>query len=133
MSSTYPARIMGFYDRAMWEHLSAGSFKLQCCDDCGEFRYPPGPICSVCLSEGSTWKSITGAGEIIARATFHRTYLPAYPAPHTVCAVRLDEGPIFISYVIDASLTEQQIGRKVQLRLVERSDDYVLPCFVLAP
>ena len=129
---TYPARVIGFYDRTMWEELAGGSFALQRCDACEAFRYPPAPICSECLSSVSTWTPVSGGGEIIARATFHRTYLPAYPAPHTVAAIRLDEGPIVISIVLDATLDQQEIGRRVRLKLVERAEDYVLPCFELA-
>jgi uncharacterized OB-fold protein len=129
---TYPARVIGFYDRTMWEELGGGSFALHRCDACEAFRYPPAPICSECLSSVSTWTPVSGGGEIIARATFHRTYLPAYPAPHTVAAIRLDEGPIVISIVLDATLDQQEIGRRVRLKLVERAEDYVLPCFELA-
>lgn len=127
----YPARVIGFYDRAMWDELARGSFALQRCDDCAAFRYPPAPICSGCLSTASTWTSVSGGGEIIARATFHRAYLPAYPPPHTVAAIRLDEGPIIISIVLAATLDQQEIGRRVRLKLVERAEDYVLPCFEL--
>jgi hypothetical protein len=38
------------------------------------------------------WGDIDGKGRVLSWTTFHRGYLPAYPAPHTVVAVELDAG-----------------------------------------
>lgn len=134
MSETaFPDRVLGFYDRPMWEHLEAGSFKLQRCDACNIFRYPPGPVCHECLVDKSTWVEVGGGGEILSHATFHKGYLPGYPTPYSVVAVRLDEGPIIISNIEGADTpTDAWIGHRVKLVLVPRGGEYVLPRFELA-
>jgi hypothetical protein len=61
---------------------------------------------------------------------FRKDYLPEYPAPYNVVAVRLEEGPIMISNLIEDP-SENVIGRKVTLVPVDMEDGVVLPRFKL--
>ncbi|MCC8193207.1 MAG: zinc ribbon domain-containing protein, partial [Deltaproteobacteria bacterium] len=93
-----PPRILALYDQFFWDYLKlTGRLYLQCCSDCGVWRYPPGPACPACLSSKYEWKPVGGEGEILSWVIFHKEYLPQYPAPYNVIAVRLDEGPTIIS------------------------------------
>ena len=62
---------------------------------------------------------------------FHRQYLPAYPAPYNVVAVRLDEGPLMVSNLEGPVPEGSWIGRRVRLTYAEMPDGAVLPRFVL--
>src|SRR5690554_330433 len=94
---TTPQPIMLMDDEEFWQSINDKNMRLQRCADCHAWRYPSAPLCATCLSDQSSWEPVSGKAEIMSWAVFHRTYLPAYPAPHTVIAVRLEEGPIFIS------------------------------------
>jgi uncharacterized OB-fold protein len=127
-----PSPVMGSYDGPLWESINKQELSLQQCTDCKAFRYPPGPMCSECLSEDSQWTPVSGKGEILSWVVFHRTYLPAYPAPYNVIAVRLEEGPIFISN-LDGEVPEGSwVDKEVKLRYRTMGDGVILPRFELA-
>ena len=132
MSEPFPAPVLTLYDRPMWASITARRMKLQCCAACGDFFYPPGPSCPNCLSLDYEWREISGNAEILSRVIFHRQYLPAYPAPYNVIAVKLAEGPIMISNLEGEPPSGSWIGAPVRITYVEDGHGAVLPRFVLA-
>ncbi len=126
-----PAPVMGIYDRKMWEFIANRNWHLQSCCDCGAFQYPPAPGCSVCLSTKLEWKPVSGKARIISWTIFHKQYLAAYPAPYNVVAVRLEEGPVFISNIEGPTPEASWIGANVQLVYATMPDGFILPRFRL--
>lgn len=125
-----PPRILALYDRPMWDRLEdTGALHLQCCSDCGAWRYPPGPACPECLSPEYQWSPVSGGAEIVSWVMFRKEYLPEYPAPYNVIAVRLDEGPIMISNLVEDPDGSNIIGRRVRLKVVRMGDGVPLPRF----
>ena len=107
--------------------------RLQRCASCGTWRYPPGPACHECLSPEYDWREVSGGGELLSWIVFRKQYLPQYPAPYIVVAVRLDEGPTMISNLVDEPEDGRSlIGRRVRLRLVDMDDGVILPRYELA-
>ena len=106
--------------------------RLQRCAQCGTFRYPPGPVCQECLSPDYQWSAVSGKGELMSWIMFRKQYLPAYPAPYNVIAVKLEEGPIIISNLVEDPEQDRLIGRPVRLVLVPMADGVTLPRFELA-
>ena len=128
-----PPRVLGLYHADFWSHLREHRrIHLQRCAGCGAFRYPPGPVCHACLSPAFAWEAVAGTGEILSYVIFHRQYLPAYPAPYNVIAVRLDEGPIMMSNLEGRMPGRSDIGRRVMSVPVVFDDGDVLPRFSLA-
>jgi uncharacterized OB-fold protein len=115
----------------MWDHLDRTErLHLQCCTDCGAWRYPPGPACPECLSAVCDWKPVSGGAELMSWVMFRRQYLPEYPAPYNVIAVRLDEGPILISNLVeDPPEGAALIGCRLRLRVIRMDDGVALPRF----
>ncbi len=126
-----PPPVMGLYDAPMWGSIHARKMTLQKCCSCASFRYPPGPTCGECLSMQYEWTTIKGGGEIWSWVVFHRSYLPAYPAPYNVIAVKLEEGPMLISNLDGELPAGSWIGCRVQLNYVNMPDGAVLPRFRL--
>lgn len=118
-------------DEPMWKSVAAGAMRLQRCAACGRWRYPPGPSCANCLSTDSTWGCLSGRGRLLSWTTFHRQYLPAYPAPTTCVAVALAEGPIMIGNVDQAEVGNLHIDAPVELIYGAHPDGYALPRFRL--
>lgn len=128
-----PPRVEGFYDEPFWRLMKeTGRMHLQCCGECGTWRYPPGPTCHDCLSTDSDWKPVSGGGELLSWVMFRKQYLPAYPAPYNAIAVRLDEGPTLISNLTEDPVAEDRpIGRRVKMTMAEMGDGVALPRFEL--
>jgi uncharacterized protein len=124
-------RLYSPYDAPMWDSIASGRMQLQTCGDCHLFRYPPAPICPRCLSLRYHWQDIGGKGRVLSWTTFHRQYLPAYPPPHTVIAVELDEGPIMIGYVAGEDAHKVAIDTAVRLTYGKHPDGYGVPYFTL--
>lgn len=125
----FPPPVLGLYDAPMWESIQAGNMKLQKCLSCGIFRYPPGPCCHECVSEQFEWVPISGIGRIFSWVVFHRTYLSGYPAPYNVIAVKLQEGPIFISNLIEPPKSGSWIDLDVTMVYEPITDNRMLPRF----
>ena len=75
---------------------------------------------------------MSGGGELLSWIVFHKQYLPAYPAPYNVIAVRLDEGPTIISNLVEEPAPgDKPIGRRVRLTVQRMDDGVALPRFAL--
>lgn len=112
------------YDAPMWESIAQRRMKLQKCARCGAFRYPPGPSCPDCLCIEAAWEPISGLGELLSWTVFHRQYLPAFPPPYVVAAVKLQEGPILVSNIAAAERAGLAVGAAVRLIYVEHPEGY---------
>ncbi len=91
----------GVFEKPFWEFVSRRDLRLQACTACGHLRYPPGPACPHCLSEGCEWRPLSGRGRLIAWTVFHRRYFPQLPVPYVVAAVETEEGPLLIGNLVD--------------------------------
>lgn len=127
-----PPAVLGLYDTPMWESIRARRMCLQRCRACGAWQYPPGPGCVQCGGEDQEWAPLSGQATVLSWAVFHRQYLPAYPAPYNVVAVRLAEGPVMISNLEGEPPEGSWIGAKVRLTYADMPDGAVLPRFALA-
>jgi uncharacterized OB-fold protein len=122
-------RLFSPYDETMWQSVAAGAMQLQRCASCGRWRYPPGPACPACLATEATWELLSGRGRLLSWTTFHRQYLPAYPAPTTCVAVELAEGPIVIGNVDPTETSKLYIDAPMELIYGTHPDGYALPRF----
>ena len=127
-----PEPVQGLYESTLQASIARRRMELQQCQDCRAFCYPPGPGCPECLSRNLRWTPLSGRATIVSWAVFHKQYIPAYPAPYNVLAVRLDEGPIMISNLTGPEPAGSWIGRAVRLVYVDMPGDVVLPRFTLA-
>lgn len=126
-----PPPVVGLYDEPMWESIRERAMALQSCTSCNQWQYPPAPACTHCGGEALEWKPISGRGTLLSWVVFHKTYLPAYPAPYNVIAVRLEEGPVMVSNLEPPAPDGSWIGRRVVLVYATMPDGLVLPRFRL--
>jgi len=132
MGTARPVRAMDPYAEQFWAFTRERELRLQQCSACGKFRWPPGPTCDRCLSDDFAWSALSGVATVLSWTTFRRGYFPEYPPPHTVVALELAEGPLFISYPIGLEPHELREGMTLQVQWADASDrfgEYNLPVF----
>ncbi len=132
MATPRPIRSMDPYAEQFWTYTQNKEFRLQKCAECGKFRWPPGPTCDRCLSDEYAWTPMAGRGKVLSWTTFHRSYFPEYPAPHTTIVLELEEGPLFAAYPVEMGPEDLREGMELSLRWTDGQDefgDYNLPVF----
>jgi uncharacterized OB-fold protein len=132
MATARPVRAMDTFAEAFWAFTLKNELRLQQCSECGKFRWPPGPTCDGCLSDAFEWPELGGRGKVLSWTTFHRAYFPEYPPPHTIVALELEEGPLFVSYPVGIDVSELREGMALELRWADGEDRfgrYNLPVF----
>jgi uncharacterized protein len=132
MAEYRPDRRMDPYAAQFWEFTRQREFRLQDCNECGKFRWPPAPVCDECLSEEFGWTPVSGRGKVLSWVTFRRQYFSEYPSGHRVVSLELDEGPLFISIPVGLGDRELVDGMRMELDWEESIDhigEYNLPVF----
>jgi uncharacterized OB-fold protein len=116
-----------------WTLALKGVFSLQTCSACGDRHVPESPVCPRCLSAEQDWLPASGEGALESWVDFHRAYWDGFKAelPYRVCLVRLKEGPLFISNLIDGG-RKPGIGVPVRVVFTKVTEDIALPRFTLA-
>jgi uncharacterized OB-fold protein len=114
-----------------WEACKKHELRMQRCRQCGHFRFPPSVICPKCTSLAATWEKLSGKGTIYTYILIHRPYHPAFSAeaPYNVAVVKLDEGPLLHSNIVDCKNDELRIGMPVEVTFEDASDTISLPKF----
>ena len=86
------------------------------CKGCGEKFFPPRRLCPNCRRSGSIEEfKFSGRGEIYSYTIIHAA--PEgfeFQKPYVMAIIKLEEGPLITSQVVDCKLEEIEIGRKVE-------------------
>ena len=132
MTEKRPNRTLGNYDNTFWQFCNKGEFRLQRCNKCGKYLWPPSSLCDECLDEDLTWTVLSGKGKIFSYCTFGRSYHTECPAPWHVILVQLEEGPWFISN--PKGILESEIARDLPVNVTfidceDEHGEFKLPVF----
>lgn len=100
-----------------WEAATHSRLVLQRCRDCAHYQFYARPFCLACQSEEVEWVEAAGTGIIYSLTTVRMGVLDELPPPYQVALVELDEGPRFLSTIVD---NDGAIGDRVQVRWQER-------------
>lgn len=97
-----PLPLISSLNKPYWDGLKNRELRLQKCDDCGEVRYPPAPLCPQCWSRGYSWAKLSGHGKVNSWVVFHQSYFRGYDdtLPYNVAEVELDEGPRLLTNLV---------------------------------
>ena len=113
------------------EGLRRGELRVARCGACGVPAFPPPRLCPRCgAADAAAWYTASGRGVLWSLAVFHRTYLPAHPAPYPVAVVELVEGPRLVTTLTDpaapvgCAVTAEIDARADPPRVVFRPDDH---------
>ena len=114
-----------------WVATKAHELKLQKCDRCGRFWYYPGPVCHYCSSREFTWTAVSGKGTIYSYSVLERAKGNPFEGdvPITIILVRLEEGPVMMSNLIDYEPGQLRIDAPVTVDYEDVDDQVTLPVF----
>ncbi len=123
-SVPHPARWGVLYRSSgpFWDAVKNHELAIQQCASCGNWINHPLPMCPSCHSQESKWVPVSGKGSIYSWVTYTESPNPAFPSPHTVVLVELEEGPRLISNVVGIEPDELEIGLPVSV-VYEDLDD----------
>ncbi len=99
------------------------------CHDCGQPHWHPRARCPFCLSGNTLWEPSDGAGTI-----YTYSIVPRSPSgPYAIAYIRLDDGPLMLSQVVDCTPEDVAIGKRVSVTFQEVDGGPPLPVFLLIP
>jgi uncharacterized protein len=132
MSYNKPLPVLDTVNKPFWDGATNKKFMLQHCPACGDTRFPPGPICPKCLAGEQTWIEASGKGTLESWIDMHRAYWDGYKdaLPYRVCLVRLEEGPVVVSNLVD-NTDNLRMGAPVKVVFEAVTDAVTLPKFTL--
>ena len=125
---THPRPVIDVDNRPFWDGCRDRRLMLQRCDACSTWRFPPRPRCPACRSAEATWVQSSGKGEVISYTICHPPVLASFKdrTPYDVIVVRLEEGPLMISNMLDV---EPAVGMTVKVWFVDVDSELTLPQF----
>lgn len=100
-----------------WEAAARGELHVQACDACGGRHFPPRPFCPSCGNRDVTALRCSG------RATLHSYVINHMvpkdgDGPYAVAVVRLEEGPMMMTNIVDCPQTPEALVLDMALEVV---------------
>ncbi|MGH7179871.1 MAG: Zn-ribbon domain-containing OB-fold protein [Tepidisphaeraceae bacterium] len=111
-----------------WAACRERALRIQRCDRCGLFAFPPAARCPKCLSVELTWTTLSGRGQVHSFVIYRRAYHAAFEAelPYLVALVELDEGPRLISNIVGCDATAVRCDLPVEVVFEQVTDTVTL-------
>ena len=112
-----------------WAATRQRNLVIQRCDACGEHQHYPRALCTHCgaTAERLAFVEVSGAATLESFTEIARSIRPDIEAPYTVALVRLAEGPVLMSHLVDAP--EPVCDMELQLDWRPIGDGRHLPIF----
>lgn len=114
-----------------WTGCASGELRLQRCQQCREFYFPPRPFCPACWSGDVAWEAVSGRGTLHSYLINYRP-APGYESdlPYAIAIVQLDEGPRLMSNIVDVENDPENLILDMPLEVTfEQRGDIALPQF----
>ena len=112
---------------AFWEATNEGRLLIKQCASCGEYHYYPRVLCPFCMSDQTEWKEAKGTGRIYTYSVMRKG------TPYAIAFVELDEGPRFMTNIVDCDLDSIHIEQRVKVVFKQTGDEEnpgpKVPCF----
>jgi uncharacterized protein len=114
-----------------WDGCARDELLLQRCSACGAFRHPPSPICPQCLSDRHDWIRSTGRATVYTFVVVRQALARGWEAlvPYVVAVVELEEGPRFLTDLVNVAPEAVTIGMPVEVTFAELDGTTKLPLF----
>lgn len=117
-----------------WEGCRAGELRLQRCVSCQNSYFPPRPFCPSCGNRDVEVYTASGRAILWSYVINHLPRADFGTEPYAIAVVKLDEGPMMMTNIVDCPQTPEalQLDMPLQASFGKRSDDITLPLFAPA-
>jgi uncharacterized OB-fold protein len=117
--------------RPFWEACRRHELRLQRCRQCRQYWFPPSSLCPECMSTEFEWAPLSGRGEVFSFVVMHRVYHKGFAddVPYAVALIALEEGPRFLSNLVDCPLDQVRVGLPVEVVFDDVTPEHTLPKF----
>ena len=114
-------------DQPFWDACRDHTFLLHRCSRCGTY-YWPASCCTVDGSSHMEWVQGSGRGQVHTFTVTHHLYGRTFrDVPYNVAVVRLDEGPLFHTSIVDCD--DIFVGLEVEVVFHDTGEGFTLPLF----
>lgn len=127
-----PVPIPCSLDRPFWQAAAEGRLVIQRSKGSGQWQaYPRAHALSAPMREGDdlAFAEVRGTGTVETFTVVHRSFYPAIPAPYVLAVVRLDEGVLLTTHIVDTPIEQVRIGLPVEVSFERIAPEIALPCF----
>ena len=116
--------------QVFWDGTGAGELLLYRCLNCGHIYFPPRPICPACTSKNVETFAASGKATLESYMINHRPH-PSFDGHYAIALVRLAEGPVMMSNIIDCEQTPEALVLDMPLEVTfeKLNNDIYLPLF----
>lgn len=117
-------------DKPFWDAARRHELMGYRCLNCGAF-YSQVTDCIACDTPRMQWVRVGGRGEVFTFCVYHQLYHPAWKEdiPYNVAWIKLDEGPLLISNIVDCRNEDIHIGMPVEVIFDDVTEEVTLPKF----
>ncbi len=114
-----------------WDATREHRLLLQQCTACGHRQHHPRYVCTRCGATDLGWTPSAGNGVVDTFTVVHRAPRAGVETPYLVARVRLDEGPVLLTNLVEVEPRDDavSIGTRVTLSWRDLPDGRALPVF----
>lgn len=119
---------------AWWDATRERRLTIQRCRSCGGTQHYPRSLCRRCHGSDLELVDVSGRGTVESFSIVYRSPDPeAFPPPYVVALVRLEEGPVLTTNLVDTDPATVVCDQRVELRWRALDDGRHLPIFTPTP
>jgi uncharacterized OB-fold protein len=117
-------------NKPFWDAAKRHELIAYKCLNCGTYYSLP-TDCLVCDAPKMDWVKVSGKGQVFTFVIYHQLYHPGWKdeIPYNVCWIKLDEGPVLMSNVIECKNEDIYIGMPVEVVFDDVTEEVTLPKF----
>ncbi|MGH3386097.1 MAG: Zn-ribbon domain-containing OB-fold protein [Nocardioidaceae bacterium] len=115
--------------RPWWDATRERRLVLQRCETCRHWQHYPRAHCVACGSRSLAFEEASGRAVVDSFTVVHRPPYPGADVPYVVARVRLSEGPVLLTNLVDCDIDCLQCDQQVVVTWRDLRDGRALPVF----
>jgi uncharacterized OB-fold protein len=114
-----------------WDGCKERELRLQRCTACRHTYFPPRPLCPKCACREVEILKASGRAVLWSYVINHRPRPDMGKEPYAIAVVKLAEGPVMMTNIVDCPQTPEalQLDMPVRVTFAKQTDDITLPLF----
>ena len=118
--------------RAFWDATRDRRLVVQHCASCGHWQHYPRALCTRCGTHEPPFAEVSGRAIIDSYTEVHRAPEAGLAVPYVIARVRLAEGPVLLTRIVDGVGRADLIDQPVSVAWEPVGDGRHLPVFRLS-